>query len=84
MKRLPKIKCDKCDGSGKVPMSWELNEVLSLATNTDGITAISAKEKLDKDNNFHPSAFNNRLNHLVDLNLMRRERQGRNWVYFRN
>jgi predicted transcriptional regulator len=47
------------------------------------MTAVKVAKKLDPDSHFHPTAFNNRLQELMRLGLVRRERQGRNWFYFR-
>jgi hypothetical protein len=64
-------------------MSVGLLETLKLTSATKGITATEVQSKLDPGMNFHPTAFNNRLTDLFDFGLLRRERKGRTWVYFR-
>lgn len=79
---IPQVCCPRCAGGGKVRLSDELLAVLNLATLTKGITAVSVQNRIDRSGLFNTTAFNNRLNDLLELGLLRRERQGKTWFYF--
>ena len=82
MKRtVPIIVCPKCHGAGLVELSDDMNSTLTAVRKMRQATAQDVKRSLDKENMFHPTAFNNRLTHLMSLGLVVRKKQSRRWVY---
>lgn len=77
----PIMPCPKCDGAGEIPLSFELWQVLRLVRKRRGITAPDVAEALDPRGEFHPSAFNNRLEILRNMGLVKRRRSGKTWFY---
>lgn len=80
-----KVKCSKCNGTGKADLTPELQATYDHVKRQrgDGSTAAEAKTALDKENYVSVTAFNNRLNDLWQLGLVRRERRGQaGYIYF--
>ena len=75
------IDCQKCGGSGKVPLSEEMESTYEVVQKIGAATATQVKGKLDPKDSFHVSAFNNRLNDLVGAGLLERKRISRNLIY---
>lgn len=74
-----RVKCDKCGGTGKAPLSETLQGMLENVKAFPGYSAAWHGAR-------HPfvgiTAFNNRLEDLRALGLVRRERLGRSWLYY--
>lgn len=83
MKRTT-IKCPKCKGEGAVGLSDPLLEVLNIVTkfNQVGTTATMCFTGISSWPNHGITAFNNRLERLLNMGLLKRKRYGRQWIYF--
>lgn len=75
------VACKSCGGTGKTPLEESLAETLPLIPRK-GATAqwLAASARCA---NISPNAFNNRLERLRSLGLVRRERHGKFYHYFR-
>lgn len=74
------VACKNCGGSGKTAIDESLSETLELIPPKRGATAIELSERLPR---VKATAFNNRLERLRALGLLRRERHGKFYRYFR-
>lgn len=82
VKMTTAIPCPSCEGAGTVALSTALESTLAVFTDGDRLSAIAVWNKMA-----HPSgigAIHNRLNNLVALGLLRRERVSGNFAYFRS
>jgi len=78
----PTVKCNKCNGTGKHPLSDEIFSVLMAlirAGRTGFVTAVDLSKTIGK--NVHVTAMNNRLEYLREIGLVSRTRVGRVWHY---
>lgn len=72
--------CPKCGGNGTVPMTSALLEMLSLVKRMPGKTAPEYINSVHSQ--LVTTSFNNRLEELRRLGLVRRERDGKSFRYF--
>jgi hypothetical protein len=83
--KTPKIPCPKCKGNGRVDMGKELLQTLDLVKtfekNGEDATAPEIHLLLGDPYLSSTTAINNRLNDLVALGFLTRERHGKTWVY---
>jgi hypothetical protein len=56
-------------------------QTYSFVKSNPGCTAPQLHAEFDRDGMFHSTAFNNRLEILRTLGLVRRDRQGVKWLY---
>jgi hypothetical protein len=83
------VKCEKCNGSGKVPLDPALEETFKLFTRVHqhGGVFWTVQEAFNSlffpNSNFTVTAINNRLEKLRKLGLIERRRNGRAWEYFK-
>lgn len=82
MKPPVKIICPQCDGSGMVRLSELLMDTLYVVRQRPGCDAKEVKLCLDTTNDFHVTAFNNRLETLKELGLLTRKKCGKAWKYW--
>lgn len=78
------VKCPKCKGQGAVQLSNTLLETFNMVIRFDskrGLTATDARFVLECEE-LGITAFNNRLEKLLHLDLIRRVRKGKQWAYF--
>lgn len=73
---VPAITCEKCSGSGKVPLHEHLAETLGK------IPACGAVAENVQSNGITQNAVSNRLADLLALGLVIRQREGKFWRYF--
>lgn len=83
MKEQIHIKCRRCNGNGHIALPIELLQVFNITSESRGVSAPVCSKKLDPQSRFHVTAFNNRLQDLMDAGLLRRERHGKTWMYFK-
>lgn len=79
MKRTT-IKCPKCKGRGAVELSEPLEAVFNFANQCVEVTASGCQKHFDDD--IGATAFNNRLERLFNVGMLKRKRDGRQWIYF--
>lgn len=80
--KLPVIKCNKCGGCGRVPLSPELKETLkALRADKDWTVAEVFSVLNFPGRKFSITAINNRLEDLRKLGLATRKRNGRGFLY---
>lgn len=77
----PTRKCAHCDGTGEIALSNELTEALGAVRALKRATALTVRDKLDPWHKLHPTAFNNRLNDLVRVGLLKRMKNGKTGIY---
>lgn len=58
-----------------------LAETLDAVIVTKKATVAKIRNKLDPGHKKHPTAFNNRLDRLCDAGLLKRRKNGREYVY---
>lgn len=75
----PLVVCHHCQGRGKIPMSEELWEALHHVRHFKSATAQDVANALAW--NGHVTAMNNRLEDLMNLGLLKRRKDGRQWRY---
>lgn len=76
----PHIACHFCEGKGRLPLSLHLSLVLNRIPRRGSITALQLLEHFD---GVEHRAMCNRLADLFNLNLVTRERDGKQWFYTR-
>lgn len=75
------VPCDRCDGTGKMPLRDVLQETLDMVPkNSRGVAAIEIGIDIS---GVESNAQNNRLERLRFLGLVERHRDGRLWRYTR-
>lgn len=77
----PKIKCPRCQGTGKLELFGTLALTLAAVKKAKQATAPALHKALNPDGKLQVTTFNNRLNDLVGLGLLKRSRDGRTWIY---
>lgn len=71
------IDCPRCEGHGKIPLTFYLQCTLEKVAKEGAIAEdIAAKLKSTS------SAISNRLVDLLLLGLVKRKREGKYWVYY--
>lgn len=77
----PKVTCKHCCGSGKVPLTPELQEVYTVLRRLGQSTTLKMAEVLRWTG--HVTAMNNRLDDLAKLGLVVKEwpRHGKSAIY---
>ncbi len=75
-KNLPVPPCDKCGGSGVIPMSKAMSETMSLIIENPGCTASFIFEKLKK-RKFDRSFVNSRLKRLTAMGFIKSKKEHR-------
>lgn len=73
--------CPKCNGHGVLPLTVELHNTFLIVEKLKEASAAQIQAKLDTAGNFHVTAFNNRLEFLYKLGLLKREKKSRQWIY---
>jgi hypothetical protein len=73
---VPMIQCPKCNGAGEILLSNELMEVLAFVRKHPRCTTGDVRAAIDPKEQFHITAFNNRLDLLLKFDLVIRERTG--------
>lgn len=82
MKKLDlSITCPKCHGTGRTLLTPDLTRTLEIVRQKGKIDAVSLREIMDGEHAFHATAYNNRLNELMELGFVTRTRSGRVWLY---
>ncbi len=76
------IECTKCQGTGKIPLTPELQIVVNLIRRKPSITANQIRDILDPDGLFCPTAFHSRIRLLSKYGLIGRKKVGAEYVYF--
>ena len=78
--------CDKCNGTGDVPLPPHLKEALDIVTSSypkfDGVDASFVRRHTRGE--VKESAMCNRLKRLLVLGLVSRFRSGKSWIYSAN
>ncbi len=77
--KQPMIECQRCEGTGKVPLSPELFQTLEAVKRLGSVTA--PELWLSSDRKTGVTAFNQRLNDLCRLGFIERVRVGKNVEY---
>ncbi len=80
MVKRPMIVCECCKGAGEVPLSDILNDTLYLVRVFGPITAETVMIH-SRETKTGITAFNGRLEKLRRLELVTREKDGREWFY---
>ena len=76
-----KMPCQKCKGSGKVDLSFDLMETLEFVRKKKTATVAEVRKAIDPRHELQSTAFNNRLAQLLELGLLKRNRKSREMVY---
>lgn len=74
------VQCEQCEGTGKVPLESSLLATLALISKRGATAADLSARSHDQ---ITINGFNNRLEKLRHWNLVRRERHGKFYRYFR-
>lgn len=77
----PKIKCPRCGGVGKIELVGALRLTFAMVKKTGRATAPGLHKALNYNGDLQVTTFNNRLNDLVGMGLLKRFRDGRTWIY---
>ena len=77
----PKIKCPRCDGAGEIELVGALALTFSAVKKSRKATAPALHKALNHNGDLQVTTFNNRLNDLVGMGLLKRFRDGRTWIY---
>ena len=75
----PTEKCTRCNGTGKTPLSDEMQTLYQAFTARNELNANQAALLIEWKG--HPTAINNRLEHLRELGLLQRRKSSKNWIY---
>ncbi len=75
------MNCPKCNGHGKIPLTVDLHNTFLIVEKLGTASAAQIQAELDTAGNFHVTAFNNRLEFLFKLGLLKREKKSRQWIY---
>lgn len=79
-KPRPTIECPKCDGTGTIKLSGALLVTMSDLQRSSPSSAPDLWRK-SSERNITSTAFNNRLERLRKLGLVRRRQNGKAWIY---
>lgn len=75
----PTEQCSRCGGTGKTPLSDEMLTVYEAFTGAKEYDAIALVKHLKWQG--HPTAINNRLEHLRSIGLLERRKSSKTWIY---
>ena len=76
---MPLVTCHHCDGSGKLPLTEEMWETLTMLRNMKAAHAEMVADAMKWPG--HVTAINNRLVKLMELGFLRRHKAGKMYVY---
>jgi hypothetical protein len=77
--RIPTEQCTRCNGTGKTPLSDEMLAVYQAFTHTNELNAEQIVGGIGWKG--HPTAINNRLEHLREIGLLERRKSSKTWFY---
>jgi hypothetical protein len=79
----PSMPCPKCKGTGRAELSEALHATLSFVRQSGTCSAAQLSQAMNSVGKyqFHPTAYNNRLEELRRAGLVVRERFGKTWLY---
>lgn len=76
----PLVKCSRCNGAGKVPLSESLRKTLDAVKQLGEATATEIHSVLKLESGI--TSVNNQLEDLRAIGMLKRKRDGKVWKYF--